>query len=243
MERERLELGRFLAKKKKWTELIALMESCNYGDDITAMQLHAWALLKDRDYQKAVRLFARTLETNPDNVISLRGLAKASIYTEDYATAATAYGKLEEINENSLAATLNYCVSLIKTGRTDESMDVLFRLLYENGEDTLVKRILAWALLTKGDHDKAWRYYTDLIECDNPKADDFLNGGYCQWIRNNIADAVELFRTYMEKCDYTITQEKLIETFNNDRNILHSNEISNTDILVMADMVCYSRFV
>ena len=47
----------------------------------------------------------------------------------------------------------------------------------------------------------------------------------------------------MEKCDYTITQEKLIETFNNDRNILHSNEISNTDILVMADMVCYSRFV
>lgn len=243
MERERLELGRFLAKKKKWTELIALMESCNYGDDITAMQLHAWALLKDRDYQKAVRLFARTLETNPDNVISLRGLAKASIYTEDYATAATAYGKLEEINENSLAATLNYCVSLIKTGRTDESLDVLFRLLYENGEDTLVKRILAWALLTKGDHDKAWRYYTDLIECDNPKADDFLNGGYCQWIRNNIADAVELFRTYMEKCDYTITQEKLIETFNNDRNILHSNEISNTDILVMADMVCYSRFV
>ena len=126
---------------------------------------------------------------------------------------------------------------------SDESMDVLFRLLYENGEDTLVKRILAWALLTKGDHDKAWRYYTDLIECDNPKADDFLNGGYCQWIRNNIADAVELFRTYMEKCDYTITQEKLIETFNNDRNILHSNEISNTDILVMADMVCYSRFV
>ena len=108
---------------------------------------------------------------------------------------------------------------------------MLFKLSYENPSDRSVTRVLAWSLMACHKLDQASKEYSRLLSADNPSPDDYLNAGYCRWMRGDINGAIDMFGLYLSKGDGVLSEE-----FEKDRDILISGGISPFEINMMVDM-------
>jgi Flp pilus assembly protein TadD len=117
-------------------------------------------------------------------------------------------------------------------GDYEEALQVLFRLNYEDADDTAVLRALAWTLLCSDKIEQACNRYAGLTSKEGATSEDFLNQGYSQWIAHNIKEAVESFKKSIQLSgnnseDFWLTEYDL----------LTSHGISNIDIALMRAMV------
>ena len=84
--------------------------------------------------------------------------------------------------------------------------------------------------------DQAEREYEKLLETE-PAPIDYLNAGYCQWLKGNIRKAVEAFRTFLRLQQETGNQVDLHEEMMKDQNLLRAYAISDIDMGIMCDVV------
>ena len=231
----RLNLGFFLIKQQRWSELNLLLGSISdrHPDTVHRHLLTAYAAMHDGQMPKACQSFACVLAEQPKNERALRGLARASLLCEDYLQAAKTYGKLLEYHPDNKGYALNQSICRLKLGQAAEAVEVLFRLRYEYPDDKNVRRVLAWGLLCQDKLDAAQQEYRSLLEGE-PQKEDYLNAGYCYWLMGNVAKAVELFRqfTILNESPYALDVE-----MEKDAALLEVHGITPIEMKLMADLV------
>ena len=78
--------------------------------------------------------------------------------------------------------------------------------------------------------------YEKLLETE-PAPIDYLNAGYCQWLKGSIRKAVEAFRTFLRLQQETGNQVDLHEEMMKDQALLRAYAISDIDMGIMCDVV------
>lgn len=229
----KLRLASHLYKHQQMTELAELLTTFQSADPRYAI-LMGYTNIHMGKAEFAYQFFDYALKAEPDNQWALKGKARAALDAEDYKTAEEVYTELLKLEPGHKNYTMNRCVALLKLGRTSEVREELFRLDYQYPEDTNVKRVLAWAMLSDNSLDKASLLYDTLLT-STPAHEDYLNAGYCQWAMGNVQRAVELFREWMVKSGKS--REQLLEEFRSDADTLTMYSISEIDCFLMLSLV------
>lgn len=116
---------------------------------------------------------------------------------------------------------------------------MLYRLDIECPDSMPVKRVLAWTLMGLGKYEQAEKEYNRLTADNDVENGDWLNAGYCQWLKGNTLEAINRFKNFMAnrnihspKREHEISYE-----FANDKDFLYEHGINDTDIHLMADII------
>ena len=77
----------------------------------------------------------------------------------------------------------------------------------------------------------------DKLLADEPAPIDYLNAGYCQWLKGNTRKAVEAFRTFLKQQQEAGQQVDLFDEMRKDQALLSAYSISDLDMGIMCDVV------
>ncbi len=195
------DVASFLFKRKQFDETAMLL--ANYAADITDYQYYMLCGgLAQRGVSgislSAKECFVKALEQRPGDTKAQAGYARACFRDGDYATASAAYERLVETEPDSRKYALGYCVCLTNTERYDEALTLLYKMDYEHAGDSDVNRIMARALMGKGNCQQALKIYEKLGEQECHEEEDIVNHAYCQWFLGNVAVAAKLFADYLK---------------------------------------------
>ena len=229
----KLRLAMHLYKHQKTMELAELLTTFQSSDPRFSI-LIGYTNINLGKADAAYKYFDDALIADPDNRWALKGKARAALINEDYDLAEEVYGLLLNLEPGHKGYTMKRCVALLKMGKFSEVREELFRLDYQYPDDMNVKRLLAWAILSDDNLEKASQLYDTLLsEC--PVHEDYINAGYCQWAMGNIERAVEYFRDWMARSGGDT--EQLLKEFRRDTDTLSKYNISETDEYLMLSLV------
>ena len=229
----KLRLAMHLYKHQKTMELAELLTTFQSSDPRFSI-LIGYTNINLGKADAAYKYFDDALIADPDNRWALKGKARAALINEDYDLAEEVYGLLLNLEPGHKGYTMKRCVALLKMGKFSEVREELFRLDYQYPDDMNVKRLLAWAMLSDDNLEKASQLYDTLLsEC--PVHEDYINAGYCQWAMGNIERAVEYFRDWMARSGGDT--EQLLKEFRRDTDKLSKYNISETDEYLMLSLV------
>ena len=211
-------------------------------ENIDDMRMEARIKMRERKYFEAQAIYSQIVEIAPDDDRAVMGLAQAAFNVGNYAEAATQYKKLYERYPQRGGVVLNLAISLINDDRAAESMQLLYRLEYENPSDANVKRALAWGFLWLGNAERAKELYDKILcggDCDSS---DHLNAGYCNWFLRDVGGAVELFKIAVKEDGGNVSStQDMMDWFAQDAKLLDKYNIGNTERKLVADMVVASN--
>jgi tetratricopeptide (TPR) repeat protein len=114
----------------------------------------------------------------------------------------------------------------------EEALKLLYKLNYENPEDSRVNRVLAWTHLCSGNIEQADKIYKKLMGVEKPLAEDLQNYGYCCWFSGKVDEAADSFRKYLSLLG---SKHNLLSLF--DTAFLRERGISDTQIKLMEALV------
>ncbi len=233
-----IELDYFLMKRKESRLLDMMLKNYEEHDNADYLLVSAQQALSQSRLEEAGKLFNKVLESQPDDERALKGLAQASFILGDYENARSCYQKLNELKPDSRQYLLNLCISQINVGSPEEGINGLYRLDYEAPDNLNVKRALAWGLLVQHNVEQAERVYDKLLASGKCMAADYLNAGYCKWFAGQLDVAVKYFREYRKGVAEEKDSLSLVEVFKGDAKLLSQYGIGDTDMKVLADIIC-----
>ena len=236
----KLSLGRFLMKQQRWSEVNDLLLSFNGNIPDTNAEyyiLAAYADLNDSLYGMSIEMFRKALEIEPENVMALKGMARASLIEGDYDSAEKTYATLVRLFPTNKNFIKNYAITLLKSNRTTEAMEILYKIDYESPDDISIKRILAWGLLCQNKPEIAKKEYDKILSLSDYKKEDCLNAGYCAWFLGDIVQATESFKSFIQMSNDEGNTLSLKTVFIEDCDIIYKYGITDTDIQLVIDMV------
>ena len=246
MDEAKLRLGKFLAKRGHWNNLLRLL-GCFFMERALRpadyFMLEARLAMQRNRYGDANKSYQIVMQMDSNHVAAISGWARTSMLCHYYEDALTAYRLLQEKQPGSKSAELNECIALLKLDRADEAVEKLFRMNYDYPDDLNVKRVLAWGLMCQGKLEQADDIYKQLLAGDDAKVspEDLLNAGYCQWFAGRVEQAVKLFSDYVWKLnmdnDLSVVWDMMEDAFSEDSTLIRSSGISNTEIRLMIDLI------
>ena len=213
-------------------EVLPVLRKQNLKKTIDSLLSSIPAEKRDLTYYFWKEDYDRILEIDPDNERALLSLGRTAFKQKSYEQALHYFERLLLLHPEKKSYLLNKAVCQTHLGDYEEALQVLFRLNYEDADDTAVLRALAWTLLCSDKIEQACNRYAELTSKEGATSEDFLNQGYSQWIAHNIKEAVESFKKSIQLSgnnseDFWLTEYDL----------LTSHGISNIDISLMRAMV------
>lgn len=245
-------IAAFMTKRKMYREAAEVLD--NHGEEERDYQfymlcgnvlLHSGNVIMGGhlDGMTAEGCFGRALELRPDDSKALVGYARSWFYAGNYGEACAAYGRLLEQNPDNRGFLLSYGVCLTNLERYDEAMKVLYRLDYEYPGDENVERVMARAMFGDGRYEQARKVYERMEEAGHMSDGDMVNRGYCEWFAGENRRAAGYFARalkarypgsspayYRERCE--------VEIVDAERGFIGSHGITETEILLMVDLIC-----
>ena len=236
-EKDILQLGNFLLKRKQFDSLERLLE-CT--PSLSQSPHHDFLLahceMSKGHYAQALRLFKSTVSALPENKRALSAMGRAAMLAEDYDQAEDCYKRLTTLAPDNNSHGLNLAIALVKNGKAQEATPLLFKLNYEAPDNPNTQRTLAWALLACKKTEQAIKEYKRLLSSGKDKAEDHLNMGYCHWANGNLKEAILSFTQFVKKGKDTSTNT-LIEEFKKDKEVLQMFGITPFEMNMMADLI------
>jgi tetratricopeptide (TPR) repeat protein len=229
--------ARFLMKRQRYADAASVLANIpSEQRDLqffllagAAMQHTASDALPAPDY-----CFREALKLQPDNQRALAGLARALFASQHYDEALARYEQLLLQQPDHRTYQLNAAVCLLNLQRTDEALKLLYKLSYVYPDDLTVSRIMAWAQTVGGKYEQAEKRYSQLLAAEKPEPADLLNYGYCLWLERRIADAIGMFRRFLDcqqQSDFSIVHEFTAT----EHQLLADHGISDIEIQLMLD--------
>lgn len=232
-------VARFLMKYRCYNEVVGVLNNMpRLEDDLQACLMMGIALTRAKNNcgHSSEPFFRRVLELDPDNGRALAGLARERFSQGDYEQALGSYRRLIEIQPDHRGYQLNAAVCYFRLGRSEEALEILYRLSYLDDGDSSVKRVLAWVLTIGGKYEQAATLYQRLLDDEHCLPADLQNYGYNQWLSRNIVAAVDLFRRYVGSCSEARTElESAFE--GEEHELLSKHGIGDVEIRLMLDAV------
>lgn len=217
------EVTAFLLKKKRDEDAASLIN--NYSEDHYDYQYFMMCgyldFLPHRHYAEALKL-------RPDDERALSGLARTKFASKYYEDSLSLYRQLVAMKPESKSYLLNLAVCLTNLKQYDEAEQHLFRLNYENPDDAIIKRYLAWTLTCDDKYEQAENLYQQLLSEEEVYADDLRRYGYCLWFSGKVGEAIDFFRRYLKESD-----DKMFIVISNERELLLSKGITEPEMKMM----------
>ena len=238
MDAERKKLGRFLNRHKMYHEAQLVLSQCLMTDDKNSQEvllMCAEAQLYTGALQAAESSLERLLDMEPDNERALVLLAKCETRRGLMGKAADTYKRLHELYGDKSKYLLNWAICSIQAEQFDEVVEPLYQLNYNSPDDRRVMHILAWALVGSGKLEQADKMYAKLLGTDNTEPLDWLNYGYCLWLKGDVVSAAGMFKEYADSQKGVF--DAVDEFFYNGNNLLRKNGIGDVEIWLMIDLV------
>ena len=178
--------------------------------------------LKKSDYDTALKYYTRCLKQRPQSPSIMRGLARAYYGAGDYEKSASYFDALITINPDNLNNRLNYAKAMTKAGKTEEVLNDLYKLEYENPGNDVIQDTLGWALLYAGKASEAEQYCHDVMA-----------HAYALIINNKAKDAIELLKGY--------TMQQVEENMEADAQLLHQYGIGEAEKAIILSAIQQSN--
>ena len=210
---------RLLKRQKLERSALNLLDS--YSEDHRNVQYYIWSGMYDK-----------ALELEPHNEKALQGNARELFDAGLYEEAAEVYDDLLLLHPEKTNYLLNKSVCLVNLKDYEEALKLLYKLNYENPEDSRVSRVLAWTHLCSGNIEQADKVYKKLMAVKKPSAEDLQNYGYCCWFSGKVDEAADCFRKYQSMLG---PKDSLLSLF--DTAFLRERGISDTQIKLMEALV------
>lgn len=212
-------------------------------DDINNARLQlvksVYLLNFEKAPNKAVKCLENIKDHECDNKRVLSLLARAYFECGKYERSAQCYEALHAQEPNNSTISLNYCVALSKSENYEKATNLLYKLDIEHPNSTPVTRVLAWNLMGLGKYEQAEKAYNRLLKSEEAETGDRLNAGYCQWLKGDIKAAVTLLKDFVKANGTEKKPCNILSELRNDHDFLTSHGISETDIMLMADLTYY----
>lgn len=178
--------------------------------------------LKKGEYDTALKYYTMCLKQRPQSPSIMRGLARAYFGVGDYEKSASFFDALITINPDNLNNRLNYAKAMTKAGKTEEVLNDLYKLEYENPGNDAIQDTLGWALLYAGKATEAEQYCHDVMA-----------HAYALIINNKAKDAIELLKGY--------TAEQVEENMKADAQLLHQYGIGDAEKAIILSAIQQSN--
>ncbi|MBQ8157783.1 MAG: tetratricopeptide repeat protein [Prevotella sp.] len=238
-----IEIASFLIKRKKILEAYQVLQNIGLSHQQLSYYLMSGHLVSR--YPSVVAkyvtnsadyYFQQALNIDPDNTKALQEHARFLFIEKEYQEALDVYNRLLALLPENMNVELNVAVCMVKLKNYDDALKILFRLNYNYPDQTSITRVLAWALTLTHKYPQAMKLYGQLLSLEHRHDEDVLNYGYCLWFQNDIQGAVSLFSQFLllHANDVNVLEELFLNT---DRRILADQNISDTDIMLMLDVL------
>lgn len=239
IEKSYQELCSFMLRQKNKDALDRIMPVYNDVDNAKCLLIHGmYELYYTKDVALAESYLKRFVEREPDNKRGLSLLARACFDTENYLVAAECYEKMLRLAPDSKNVTLNFCIALAKAKEYEKAVGLLYKMDFENPETASVIRVLAWTLMGQGKLEQAENEYSRLLENSEVETGDWLNAGYCLWLKGDTQNAIKMFVEFKKQNGKTDGEDPFLTAVScTDHQFLREHKISEMEIKLMTDIV------
>ena len=216
---------RYVTQQEEESKVCTENNNEEYTENTEYTTLYAYYAnwkLKKGEYDTSLKYYTRCLKQRPQSPSIMRGLARAYYGTGDYEKSASYFDALITINPDNLNNRLNYAKAMTKAGKTEEVLNDLYKLEYENPGNEAIQDTLGWALLYAGKAAEAEQYCHDVIA-----------HAYALIINNKAKDAIELLKGY--------TAEQVEENMKSDALLLHQYGIGEAEKAIILSAIQQSN--
>lgn len=238
-DKEKRNMCLFLLKKNDEMQTFGtvsrLLNRFNDLDCFDRHYCHAELKLASNDYPVAISLYNKCLEQKPSDMSCMRSLARAHYLNKDYEKAAFYYDALHTLHPDRLSYLLNYCMSMTMAGKAENVVNELFRLDFEQPDNTTVTNMLTWVLLYAGKAEQALRAAERICQREEVKKDFpvCLNTAYAYFANGRILDGIGILKLYQQRdADYPTL---LTDSMTEDLPLLTEYGMGEAEIAIIAD--------
>ena len=231
------EVAAFLMKQQKNDHALSVLANC-----MTASKNFDYNMLMGNLLMRmpldtelsSTEFFRHALDLRPDSEKALSGYARAQFRYHHYEAALASYEKLLKLKPQHTGYMLNASICMTNLERNEEALKLLFKLDYEQPDNSKVKRVLAWVLTMSQRYQQAAKAYQQLLSVEKPEPVDMLNFGYCLWFQGDIVEAIVHFKQFLlsnTQQNYNLEHE-FMQT---EHKLIAEHNISDTEIYLMLD--------
>lgn len=151
-------------------------------------------------YGLAQRKYNQALELQPDNTLILSHLAYCAFRDCDYVSAISYYQRLLSLLPEDADRDVElYRMALchLQLNETDDGMKILFRLSYNDPENVLYRKALAWGYLLQLKYDDAQKTY-EAIDSSQLDRLDAMRLTISRWMNGNIESAIVSLKQFIK---------------------------------------------
>lgn len=226
------DVAAFLIKQKRMQEAGRVLDNCGEARCDFRHYMMCGYLGQHRYYdfgtrKSALYCYQKALELEPENEKAQQGYARALFDQERYEEALAAYDQLLSKNPDQKHYLLNRAVCLTNLRRYADALKDLYRLNFEQSDDSQVNRVLAWTLTCDEKYEQAEKIYSQLLT-DQTQPEDLLNYGYCLWLGGHVDEAADCFHRYLKE-----TEQKKTFIIENELSLLRERGITEPEMQMM----------
>lgn len=237
-------VAEFLLRKGHYEESASLFKRLlsRNGPESTDWQIWqktGFALQKDYFFGEAIEVYMKADILEPDNLWTLRHIAVCHRECGHIDKAVEYLLQAERLSPDDMQLLLIVGETLISAGRYNEAMARFFKVEYSKPQLLQAKRDIAWCAFLCGKYEQSRKYWTIVLTetADQPSAQDLLNAAHLEWCAGNTPLAVTLYNRSIS----IIGKEKFDVMFNEDAPILLSQNLNDTDIMLMRDLLASGK--
>lgn len=237
-------MRRFLVSQKMFRRAARLSKLCFDPSNIEDLRLTACVATHCKQYKNAYDIYNRLLSLLPDDQQAMRSMAQVCFWLARYDEAESLYRQLLQSQPDDARILLRLAIAQLNNGQAEEAKKELYKLLYNDPDNPNVKRALAWAELWLKNTDAAHKIYTALLAQDDHRPADAINAGYCCLFSGQVEEAVGLMARGIRETESPDDRqsgiEKVQSQFVQDKALLERFAVSDTDRLILTDLVASS---
>ena len=228
-----MDMAAFLIKHQLMYEAAMILENCGEARHDFRYYMTGGYLTQHGYYEFAdeartdLYFYQKALDLQPENERALSGLARALFNRERYQEALDCYEQLLQKQPEKKSHLLNRAVCLSRLSRYADALKDLYKLNYEQSDDRIVNRVLAWVLACDDKYEQAEKIYNQLLT-DNPTNEDILNYGYCLWFAGHVDEAADCFHRYLKESD-----DKPFDILSREQKLLMEKGITEPEMQMM----------
>ena len=233
------EMADFLMKHEYYQDAIAYIEQAMKSTSVTAEMLQKTAFCHQQNNQpsQAIYYYQQADLLNPDNkwILQQMHLCYAAMGKHEQELKCLETLEAMSPEDTHLSSETGFC--LMQLNRYEEAARKFYQLEF-NGTRVLPSwRAIAWCNFKMNKFEQAEKYYGKILSNEKVNWEDYLNAGHTAWCLGKLPQAVELYKTYLEKYKQKAKGSDLLEPFDNDRDELCAHGIKPLDIALMRDII------
>lgn len=180
-----------------------ILDSFKDKESYAYLSCYAEYMMRLKLHSDAASAYAKCLKLKPENPTLMRGMARACYGEGEYAKAAFYFDALHTLFPKRVSYVLNYAMAMVMDGAAESVVNDMYKLEYENPDNTMVKNTLGWVLLHARKAEQALSVYEKLMGEEGAAADFhvLLNAFYANLVNGKAQHAIELLRKHCSTLD------------------------------------------